>query len=79
MSENNKENSTQEQENPWVSLGKDLLSVVAVLITFHGPFQAGIRALDSYGCSGVRKYGTAYADRRYYFHQKHRSSEHNHE
>ena len=34
MSEINKENSVQEQENPWVSLGKDLLSVVAVLITF---------------------------------------------
>jgi len=34
MSEINKENSVQEQENPWVSLGKDLLSVVAVLIIF---------------------------------------------
>ncbi|MGB9940338.1 signal peptidase I [Methanosarcina sp.] len=34
MSEINKEISVQEQENPWVSLGKDLLSVVAVLIIF---------------------------------------------
>ena len=34
MREINKENSVQEQENPWVSLGKDLLSVVAVLIIF---------------------------------------------
>jgi signal peptidase len=34
MSEIKKENSVQEQENSWVSLGKDLLSVVAVLITF---------------------------------------------
>lgn len=34
MSEINKENSVQEQENPWVSLGKDLLSVVAVVIIF---------------------------------------------
>ena len=34
MSEINKENSVQEQENAWVSLGKDLLSVVAVLIIF---------------------------------------------
>lgn len=34
MSEINKENGVQEQENAWVSLGKDLLSVVAVLIIF---------------------------------------------
>jgi signal peptidase len=34
MSEINKEKSVQEQENPWVSLGKDLLSVVAVVIIF---------------------------------------------
>jgi signal peptidase len=34
MSTINKENSTQEEKNPWVSLGKDLLSVAAVLITF---------------------------------------------
>lgn len=34
MSEINKEKSAQEQENPWVSLGKDLLSVVAVVIIF---------------------------------------------
>jgi signal peptidase I len=34
MSEINKENSVQGQENAWVSLGKDLLSVVAVLIIF---------------------------------------------
>ena len=34
MSEINKEKSVQEQENTWVSLGKDLLSVVAVVIIF---------------------------------------------
>jgi signal peptidase len=34
MSEINKENSVQGQENAWVSLGKDLLSVVAILIIF---------------------------------------------
>ena len=34
MSESNKEKSAQEQENTWVSLGKDLLSVVAVVIIF---------------------------------------------
>lgn len=34
MSEINKEKRAQEQENPWVSLGKDLLSVVAVVIIF---------------------------------------------
>ena len=34
MSNINKENRAQEKENTWVSLGKDLLSVVAVLITF---------------------------------------------
>ncbi len=34
MSKNNKENSVQEQENHWVSLGKDLLSVVAILVIF---------------------------------------------
>lgn len=34
MSEINKENSVQEQESPWVSLGKDLLSVAAILIIF---------------------------------------------
>lgn len=34
MSKNNKENSVQEQENHFVSLGKDLLSVVAILVIF---------------------------------------------
>jgi signal peptidase I len=34
MSKTNEENSTQEEKNSWVSLGKDLLLVVAVLITF---------------------------------------------
>jgi signal peptidase len=34
MSEINKKKSAQEQENAWVSLGKDLLSVVAVVIIF---------------------------------------------
>ncbi len=34
MSGINKENSVQGQENTWVSLGKDLMSVVAVLIIF---------------------------------------------
>ena len=34
MSKDNNENSTQEKESFWVSLGKDLLSVVAVLIIF---------------------------------------------
>jgi len=34
MKEIKKENSVQEQENTWVSLGKDLLSVIAVLIVF---------------------------------------------
>jgi signal peptidase I len=34
MSKDNKENSSQEKESFWVSLGKDLLSVAAVLITF---------------------------------------------
>jgi signal peptidase len=34
MSEINKEKSAQEQENPWVSLGKDLLSVVTIVIIF---------------------------------------------
>ncbi|AKB42347.1 MULTISPECIES: signal peptidase I [Methanosarcina] len=34
MSEINKEKSAQEQENAWVSLGKDLMSVVAVVIIF---------------------------------------------
>ncbi len=34
MSKDNKENSDQEKESFWVSLGKDLLSVAAVLITF---------------------------------------------
>ena len=34
MSKINEENSTQEDNNSWVSLGKDLLLVVAVLITF---------------------------------------------
>lgn len=34
MSGINKENSVQGQENAWVSLGKDLMSVVAVLIIF---------------------------------------------
>ncbi len=34
MSKENNENSTQENENFWVSLGKDVLSIAAVLITF---------------------------------------------
>jgi len=34
MSKDNKENNDQEKESFWVSLGKDLLSVAAVLITF---------------------------------------------
>ncbi|WP_440954040.1 S26 family signal peptidase [Methanosarcina sp. Mfa9] len=34
MSEANKENRIQGEENFWVSLGKDMLSVVAVLIAF---------------------------------------------
>jgi len=34
MSNINKENSAQEEESSWVSLGKDLLSVAAVLIIF---------------------------------------------
>src|SRR5450759_4657511 len=34
MSKVDKENRTQEEKNTWVSLGKDLLLVVAVLITF---------------------------------------------
>ena len=34
MSKNSNDNSTQEKENFWVSLGKDLLSIAAVLITF---------------------------------------------
>ncbi len=34
MSKINEGNSTQEETNSWVSLGKDLLLVVAILITF---------------------------------------------
>ncbi|MCQ1535974.1 S26 family signal peptidase [Methanosarcina sp. KYL-1] len=34
MSGTNTENSAREEENFWVSLGKDMLSVIAVLITF---------------------------------------------
>ncbi len=79
MSEINKENNVQEQENPWVSLGKDLLSVVAVLIAFMVLSKLAFGLWTPMVAVESGSMEPHMHDRRYYFHQKHRSSGHNHE
>ena len=79
MSEINKENSVQEQENPWVSLGKDLLSVVAVLIAFMVLSKLAFGLWTPMVAVESGSMEPHMLGRRYYFHQKRRSSGRYHE